>query len=339
MRKLYEAVQQQLNRIDFEAIWPGFTSMEFALIGEGKVFLLDKEIPVGETFWANTVTTIEGKPVATWCVGNPEDADPEKLAANIVHEMFHGFQPGIGKTYDYSELTLMSFPDNPDAYRIKSAELLLLKEAYTKKCPAALAGFISLRKARANLLGNIIQNEFCVEDNEGTAEYAGLAALRQLNPDKFEAHIKENHLMFLEAPKERLFSVRFTTYFTGSILCLTLKDLNITDFQKQQNPRPLFETITHLDTLEAFLQTHQAEKAKKFTDLLSKPHNTTVVNATITGFDPMNMWRMGDQYYCARFIALSNGDEIKGPVIINIAPGTERQITSYITPHPQTSTV
>jgi len=329
MKELYEAVKNELSRLDFEAIWPGFEPIPFALVGGDQVYLDAREIPLGDGFWANTVVEYEGGLLATWCVDNPEDEDVQMLASNIVHEMFHGFQNTVCKKDGASEFALMSYPDDLTAYRIKAAEIRLLARAYTEGDPAALADFVSLRKSRALLLGDVIKDEYLIEEEEGTAEYAGLCALMQLNPEKFEKYVKENHIGKLTNPGEELFSVRVMSYFTGAVLCLALKKMGVGFYHCLSASCSLFEVISDKDIIADDFEKYYAIKKAKFDDFLST--NTTVIekSAKITGFDPMNMWRMGDHIFCARFISL-DGESMPGPVMLNMVPGSEREVVSII---------
>jgi len=324
MRDLYEAVKTELNKINFEAIWPGFKPVAFALVGDDTVYLDGREIPRGDRFWANTSIDFEGEKLATWVVNNHKKEDPELLAANIVHEMFHAFQTHDGA----DEFELMAYPDDLSAYRIKSAEISFLLHAYNNNDQVAFDNFINLRKSRAALLGDAIIPELQIEEHEGTAEYAGLCALRQLSPEKFEKMLQEHHLLMLTDP-EGLFSVRNISYYTGSILCLTLKKLGIDFYHCLSDTRPLFDIIPTTDKIADGFQSYYTNKKAKFEGFLAKPHKVIEKPSQINGFDPMNMWRIGNQYFCAFFVNLS-GEDIKGPVILNLEPGSNYKVTSII---------
>ncbi|MCL2404393.1 MAG: hypothetical protein FWC92_02470 [Defluviitaleaceae bacterium] len=329
MRELYTAVKAELNRVDFNAIWPGWTKpVPFALVGKDQVYLDGREAPLGDGFWANTVITYEGEMLATWIVENPAEEDIQILASNLVHEMFHGFQ-GAWEGRGANEMTLMRYPDDLTTYRIKAAEIKLLLRAYTKSDHDALADFISLRKSRAQLLGDVAAHEFWCETGEGTAEFAGLCALMQLSPEKFEKHINQNHLQTLSNPGEKLFSVRYMSYFTGAVLCLTLKKLGVDFYHLLGKDSSLFEVISMTDTIADSFSKYYATKKAKFDDFLAANKNVIVKDAKLTGFDPMNMWRMGDQILCARFVSL-DGEGITGPVMLNMVPGSDWQVESII---------
>jgi len=329
MRELYTAVKNELRCVDFSAIWPGFQPIAFALVGKDQVYLEEGEIPLGDRFWANTAIKYEGKPLATWCVDNPKDEDVQMLASNIVHEMFHAFQNAVWKNDGANEFALMSYPDDLTAYRIKAAENRFLAQAYTKNDPVVLADFISLRKSRAKLLGDIINEEYLSETGEGTAEYAGLCALAQLNPKKCEKYVNEHHIGKLNNPGEMLFSVRHMSYFTGAVLCLALKKLGVNFYHCLNESRAVFDVLEDRDNISEAFDKYFAEKKGKFDDFLADGTTTIEKNAKITGFDPMNMWRMGDQIFCAHFINL-DGESIAGPVVLDMVAGSEREVGSVV---------
>ena len=92
MKELYSKIYHNLQKIDFESIWHGFSPCEFALYDEHKVYFFDRTQPVDNRFLGNTSIFYDGKPLAIWKVTNPMLQDPILLTAKIVHEMFHSFQ-------------------------------------------------------------------------------------------------------------------------------------------------------------------------------------------------------------------------------------------------------
>jgi len=336
MRELYVSIQAELEKIDFEAIWPGFAPIEFILIDDEIICFENGEKPKGSEFFGNTAMYYEGRLVATWNVSDACRADISGLAANIVHEMFHGFQKLEGESRHADEFAIFAYPDNLAAYRIKSAEYRALARAYENADPAALADFIALRRARAEALGDVILDEYKCETTEGLAEYAGLEALRQLSPEKFALRV-EKHLGKLKNPGENLFSVRLMTYYSGSILCLVLQKLGIDFLHNLTETRTLFELFANDDPITADFNKYYTDKKSKFDDLLSKPTKIIDKNLLVMGYNPMGMWQMGDQIF-AHFICLGKGDEtdskdceiIQSPMILNINPANNREVISVI---------
>ena len=330
MKDLYVAVKEALSRVNFEKIWPGWTKqVPFALVGKDQVYLDGREAPLGDRYWANTVIDYEGKPLATWCVDDPSEEDVELLASYLAHEMFHAFQNEHWNGCHADELTLLSYPDNLTAYRIKAAEINLLLCAYNNCDREALADFVSLRKSRVEIIGNAITEEFLVEKGEGTAEFAGICALLQLSPSKYDEHI-QLHLQTLKNPGEKLFSVRHMSYYTGAVLCLTLQKLGIDFHQPLSGGQSLFDVISAKDSTADAFEKYYVDKKARFDSFMATGTKTIKKNAYMTGFDPMNMWRMGDRILCTRFVSL-DGENITGPVVLNMAPGSANRVESVIT--------
>lgn len=58
----------------------------------------------------------------------------------------------------------------------------------------------------------------------------------------------------------------------------------------------------------------------------------TVCDAFICGYDPMNMFRVGDQLFCRHFVFLNEGGNIKPihtAVVLKLAPGSINYIVGY----------
>ena len=330
MRDLYLTVSKELSKVDFDSIWPGFRPYPFALVSGELVYLADKEISVSERpMWANTVIEFESGLLATWCLDSENgEIDAQVLAGNLVHEMFHAFQNEQGESRWANEFALMAYPDNLDAYRIKSAELRMLTLAYRNRDANAFASFTSLRQARRGLLGDIILQEYAAETFEGMAEYAGLSALAQLSQEKFDTSLNK-WLNVLENPGEHFFNVRRMAYPTGAIICLTAKKLGINITHSLNETQPLFELLSSPDKIAPCFDAHFAAKKARFDEFLAAHNNVIEKNALICGFDPMNMWRLNDQVLCNHFVMLDD-EHINGPVLLNMAPGSERQVVSII---------
>jgi hypothetical protein len=137
-----------------------------------------------------------------------------------------------------------------------------------------LKQFISLRKARASLINDVIFQEFRAETLEGIAEYAGLAALEQINREKFINRI-EDYLSKLSTPDDLIFSPRRLAYFSGAVLCFSLKYLEINFHHELTEKQTLFEIITNnVDNSVIDLKGYMENKQKRFDDFLHIRHST-----------------------------------------------------------------
>jgi len=186
-----------------------------------------------------------------------------------------------------------------------------------------------IRQARKRIIVNAINQELAAETFEGMAEYAGLMALRQISQEKFAAEV-EKQLLFICNP-ENLFDTRRVSYFVGSIICMTLKSLGIDFHHELSETRPLFDLIQlNPSAVEISLNEFQQSLSNRF-DSFRKQHSKKVeVDALITGFDPMNMVRLGDEFLCKHFVVL-DGEFIQGPVLLEMEEGSLRRVRAYIT--------
>ena len=58
----------------------------------------------------------------------------------------------------------------------------------------------------------------------------------------------------------------------------------------------------------------------------------TACNAVICGYDPMNMFRVGDQLFCRHFVFLNENGQtkpIQTAVVLKLAPGSNNRIVGY----------
>lgn len=94
---LSQAVAQQLDRLDFSALYPGYHRFPFALYNEEQVCLEGQLFPWDDRFLGNTSIEYEGKRIAIWSVAL-DPLPPVSLAASMAHEMFHCFQFEQGST-------------------------------------------------------------------------------------------------------------------------------------------------------------------------------------------------------------------------------------------------
>ena len=104
---LYHAVAEQLDRLDFAALYPGYHRYPFALYDEEQVCLEGQLFPWDDRFLGNTSIEYEGRRIAIWSVAlDPQP--PVALAANMAHEMFHCFQFDEGERRFPDDLRLLN---------------------------------------------------------------------------------------------------------------------------------------------------------------------------------------------------------------------------------------
>ena len=327
--KIFTEIENILKRIDYNKIWRGFSLCDFALYNQETVYFKNKTIPWDKRFLGNTVIDYDGSYIAIWELESKQNNDIEYLTADMVHEMFHVYQKQKNETRFADDLVLLTYPDDMENYQLKIIEIELLVKAFSEKNVKALRQFIDIRNARKRLIGDIISHEYRAETIEGMAEYAGLVSLRQINQKKYKMRLND-HISKLINPNDLIYDTRRLAYYTGAILCLTLKLLNVEFYHELSVDRTLFEIINN--DQNGFIteyKNHMENKQNKINDFLKNHSEIIECNEYICGYDPMNMIRLENKILCYYFVIA--GDKfIKGPVMLNIKHGTTNQIESYI---------
>ena len=327
-KSLINQIDEMLNNIDFTAIWPDFAPCDFALYDKETVHLRNRQMPWDARFSGNTAIMLDDAPLAIWHVENPDEIDIRRLTANLVHEMFHAFQGEKGDTRHPDEFALLDYPHDLDNYRLKLAENHYLVKAVTDNSMMDLQQFSVLREARRRIVGEAMEQEQRAETVEGMAEYAGLTALGQLSRTKLMEEIQA-HLTILRSPRD-LFDIRRVSYSVGCLLCFALKSLGIDFYHDLSDRRTIYDFIPQeLNEIETNFMKIQQDKQKRFNDFLANHYERIGCSAEITGLDPINMEKLGDEFLCYNFVKL--GDlYVKGPVMLEMAAGSLRQVVSYI---------
>ena len=205
MQKPYTEIENILKKVDFDAIWKGFTPCDFAL-----------------TSW-------------------PSEKNVELLTMKVIREMFHVFQTQQGESRKADEAAISAYPHDLDNYHLKAAEIHYLIKAFGENSEVDFEQFAVLRRARKRIIGDAFKQELLIETFEGMAEYAGMMALRQISHQKFMLQL-EKQLIYLRNP-ENLFNVQRVSCFVGSILCMTLKALGIDFYHNLSESQPLFDLV------------------------------------------------------------------------------------------------
>ena len=328
MEKLIVNIKSILEKVDFNAIWQGFVPCDFALFDQNTVYMHDRQIPRDNRFMGNTAIIFEDKPLAIWYVENPNMEDTELLASGLVHEMFHAFQKQQGESRYPNEFSIFAYPQILENYQLKQAENHYLSKAFAENSLMDLEQFVTLRRARGHIIGDIIQQEMLCETEEGMAEYAGLMALSQINRSKFMENI-EHHMICLRNPDD-LFNIRRISYSVGCIMCLTMKSIGINFHHQLSDSRMLFDFIpAGKNPVEVRFKQFKHERQRQFDEFLASHNEKIGCDTQITGFDPMNMVRLGDKILCSRFVML-DGEFIQGPVMLEMAEGSLHKVVGYI---------
>lgn len=338
---LWHAVDDRLSQLDFSALADGFRRYRFALYTEREACLDGALMPRPDGFLGNTAVPCEGEFIAIWSM----DADPieavDRLAASLVHEMFHCHQFACGETRFPSDLALLADPGDARSFEAKHAENLLLADACEQKSLSCLKRFAEIRGERRKVHPDMVEQELKVETIEGMAEYVSLRALARLNPAAFERQLA-GYLQRLRAEDAQLFDLRRIGYFSGAVYFLTLDRLGlpiVNDLRSpltayDQNPIDAANLTADVPSFD-FVALEFAALTRKRTDEIAQytaDAAYTACNAFICGYDPMSMFRVGDQLFCRHFVFLNENGQTKPihtAVVLKLAPGSNDHVVGY----------
>ena len=367
---VYQAVEEYLQKLDFSLLYPGFKKYPYALYNQKQVCLAGKMFPYDERFLANTAILLDGTYTAIWNLEDEAELSPALLASQIVHEMFHCFQFENGESRFPDDLKLLAFSPDYDYYAAKYLENLCLARAFSleaedlpcaKDLPAgtqALERFFAVRNSRCREYGESLQEELKTETVEGVAEYVGLKALRVFHLEEYQTRVK-TYLHRLEHDFPLLLDIRKSAYFTGSLFCLAaerfqppLKNAfgekpvylqNFPDSHSVPSALPdtvwdkslcLIPDVWQFQPPEALGQEfrNMTQQRRLLLSRHQKSRNYTDFPARICGYDPMNMFRMGNLLYCSHFLFLQNDAGTirrNGPVLAVLKDDSHNEILGY----------
>lgn len=118
---LWHAVDDRLNQLDFSVLADGFRRYRFALYTEREACLDGALMPRPDGFLGNTAVPCEGEFIAIWSMDADPIEDVDRLAASLVHEMFHCHQFACGETRFPSDLALLADPGDARSFEAKHA--------------------------------------------------------------------------------------------------------------------------------------------------------------------------------------------------------------------------
>lgn len=346
--RLMERVNDELERVDFRSLWPGFEQKPFALYN-GTQVISDRELDDGfrklgdffiarpdERFAGNTATEIEGRPTAIWDIrSTPGDMDGLELTAALVHEMFHCFQQECGERRFPDELLFIDYPINEEVMGLRMLEREALLRAASGKSTSEqreqLSDFYSIRHKREHLTGCSIDYEKATESIEGTAVYAEFRTLGQLSPDK--DRLRDCTDNFLALTGDNL-KIRLSSYHQGLLLCLVadgllpgwqkkfMKDRRyLSDFIREEldiREETVSTNLRNPAALREWIDGWRRERDRKFEAFGNlKGLRTMSSGFRVTGFDPMNIVKRDREVLHQNFLRIrtDEGEQlIEGPI-------------------------
>ena len=220
LAQAYREIERRLDRIDFPALYRGFSRFPFALYNDTQAYTAGGYIEKPGNFIGNTSVKADGTDTAIWMLGE-DPGDLDVLASKIVHEMLHAFQNASGeKRWADERAALVKYRYEEANLAGRLEETKCIRECLEQDAPKAFARLLGLRKARMERFPFEYDYEARIEQIEGTAHFAENGALAQLAPEKAEKS-RERMLADLSDPA-KYFPVRAITYLSGAafIACL-----------------------------------------------------------------------------------------------------------------------
>ena len=338
---MYNTVNSILDTIDFNDLFAGFHKYRFALYTGNEIVLDGKVMPGREDFRGNTAKEYEGEYIAIWNVEFDPVEDAERLACCLIHEMFHCHQFTNKETRFPSDFELLNYPDDIDNFTKKYNENRYLTDAYEQQDMELFRKFVSIRMERYKKYPAMVRLEWKAETLEGMAEYINLKALKQVNPEKHAAAV-EGFLNKLREESSLLFDVRRISYYAGAVYFLCLEklgmpvrnafDSELTAFE--QNPvdtNGVEVKICSYDFISKKFAELAAEKEAIIKDHVEHAVYTECPSF-ICGYDPMNMFRLGDFVYCKYFVCLNENGTVKtftSAILLQLEKGSNQKVTGY----------
>lgn len=354
VKELYNQISERLNRINFELIWQGFKRYKFALYTSEKVLLYNKEIPWDNRFVGNTSIYYDEDYIAIWDVEhdfmNNESRDIDILAANIVHEMFHAYQQENSEKRWPNDLVTLKYPDNIENFNLKYEENKLLADAFEQKDlkekRRLLNNFCSIRQNREALIGTMCKCEYLTETIEGMAEFAGMLALRMLSQAKYKEKVMSYVKLLRDFTTDQL-NIRKISYYSGVILLLTAYEMNINFTHSiSSESRTVFTIISQFlspklpedlhtyDSIEKAMEEIKSFHKKEIEQFLEVKRIRYNGDFYISGYDPMNMFRVYNNILCKTFVILTDertneSITLLGNTLLEMHLESENKVRSY----------
>ena len=225
LETVYRQLEEQITRVDFSALWKGFTPLKFAVYDDERVFFNGRFVEKTNAFTANTAIHYEGEYIAIWYLQeDPVEGSIETLASKIIHEMFHAFQLRNGEDRFPEDMeALLRYQYDTDNICTRYREAALLRALFDKENDRDEASqkerfmqLLTLRAARKERFPYEYDYEARTEQIEGSANYVELQALEQLSPEKAE----EERMRLLASMEDvsRCFPIRPLCYASGAFL-------------------------------------------------------------------------------------------------------------------------
>lgn len=337
----YNEIDKILNTLDFNALYTGFHKYKFAIYDSKEICLDGTVIPYEESFLDNTSKLYNGEYIAIWNIELDPIYDMDVLAYDLVHEMFHCHQNTNHEVRFPSDLSLLNYPNDIDNYSKKHGENVYLANAYENCDMEQFKKFVMIRNQRLDTYPDMVRHELKAETIEGLAEFVGLKALKIINREKFTSKVR-SYMDELNAESTLLFDIRRISYFSGAVFFLCLEALGYeikNDFNSsitvyEQNPVSTEGITVDVSTYDFIVQKYSElfeEREAIVAKHIARSQHVEC-GASICGYDPMNMFRIGNLIYCNHFVFLNEDDQINnisGAVVLELAYDSDYAVKGY----------
>lgn len=334
LKNWYARVREQLDRLDFPALWAGFAPCPFALYTHNTAVLNGEVMPRPAEFYGNTSVCRQGEYLAIWNMEADPPADVAGLAASLVHEMFHSFQFRCGEQGWPDDLVLAATEPQPAFLALRAQE----HRALTGGAP--LSEVLALRQSRAALQPELLLEEARMETIEGTAEYVGRLALARLSPAACEGACARSAQRLLQWP-----DLRRGAYDSGPWLLRRAAEEGL-PMPVHPGGEPIADQLARqlslpevrlqpelLAEAERRLERERSARRETLRALLETAERTEG-DFAVCGYDPMQLRAQDGLLWSGSFLALRQADgtvrRLFGPCAVQLADDPHRATALFV---------
>ena len=334
LKNWYDRVREQLDRLDFPALWAGFAPCPFALYTHDTAVLNGEVMPRPAEFYGNTSVCRQGEYLAIWNMEADPPADVAGLAASLVHEMFHSFQFRCGEQGWPDDLVLAATEPQPAFLALRAQEHRALAGG------APLSEVLALRQSRAALQPELLLEEARMETIEGTAEYVGRLALAHLSPAACEGAYARSAQRLLQWP-----DLRRGAYDSGPWLLRRAAEEGL-PMPVHPGGEPIADQLARQLSLpevrlqpellaEAERRLERERSARRVTlQTLLETAERTEGDFAVCGYDPMQLRAQDGLLWSGSFLALRQADgtvrRLFGPCAVQLADDPHRATALFV---------
>lgn len=334
MQELANKIDKELNKLDFDRLFPSFVKIPFALYHDGLLFYPKKIVPYEHKVNEAIVNYDKEEPFAI-------------TVANVVREMFVQYLNRACPRHYPNEMNILNYPENFLNYDYMAYEKKLLLKSYNTKDLNEklnyLRMFMNVRHVRESIIGNAIYLEFKVETTTGLANYIFLKVLKLFNSRLYTQYIHEA-IHTMDFYQRSYFDLRHYNYFVGCLVLLILDELKIYISIYDLKQRTIFETmrgkIEYIEEMISYVPTknlinnlkHYKNEVKNlFLDFYAYKIKKVGGKFRIVVLDPNSIIKYENQIFHQKFVCLEdlNGKSflVQGPVITKM--DDENNVITY----------